>query len=110
MGFVHAEFDALAWCDGAHPLESKKVAPAGLTLLKFEPGFADPNWCARSHVLFVTQGVLNVELSDKNVAVSAGQAIWLPAGTRHRASVTEGQSALVFAASDLQRVEPDSAE
>lgn len=103
MGHSLATFDTLPWTSGAHPLEQKKVAAGGLSLLQFEPGFSDPNLCERSHVLFVLQGTLQLELADETVAVGPGQAIWLEAGTSHRAVVSGGAPALVFAASDFER-------
>lgn len=95
-------FDAMAWAEGNHPLESKKVGGAGLTLLRFEPGFSDPTWCERSHVFFVTHGTLEIELQDARLRVAAGQALWLEAGTRHRASVAGGDAVVVFVASDVR--------
>jgi len=93
----------MEWSAGAHPLEQKKALPNDLTLLRFEPGFADPNWCHHSHVFFVLQGTLHLEFEDGEVAVDAGQAMWLDEGTAHRASVRGGSAVLLFAASNLKR-------
>jgi quercetin dioxygenase-like cupin family protein len=101
MAWSLAPFDSMAWAPGNHPLEQKKVGPAGLTLLSFEPGFSDSNWCERSHAIYVVQGTLHVELSDETVALQAGEALWIDAGTKHRASVRGGPAALVFIISDV---------
>lgn len=74
-----------------------------MAMLRFEPGFSDPNWCERSHVLFVTHGELAVELEEQTVTLGAGQALWLAPGTRHRVAVVGGQAALLLAVSDVQR-------
>jgi quercetin dioxygenase-like cupin family protein len=103
MGWVHAELDRLEWTPGNHPLEEKKVGAGGITLLRFAPGFSDPNWCERSHLLFVVEGTLCVDFRERRVEVSAGQALWLDGGTAHRASVPGAQAAIVLAASDLRR-------
>ncbi len=101
MGYSAADFDQMPWTPGGHPLEQKKVANAGLSLLQFEPGFDDPNWCERSHVMFVLQGTLHLEFEGETVALEAGRALWIDAGTPHRASVRGGAPALVFIASDV---------
>ncbi|MET0411937.1 MAG: cupin domain-containing protein, partial [Polyangiaceae bacterium] len=87
-----------------------KVADGGVTLLRFAPGFEDPSWCERSHLLFVIEGTLTVDLAERRVEVAAGQALWLDPGTRHRASVRHEQAAVVLAASDLARVARQAAE
>lgn len=110
MSWVHAELDRLDWVPGNHPLEQKKVAEGGVTLLRFAPGFEDPSWCERSHLLFVIEGTLTVDLAERRVEVSAGQALWLDPGTRHRASVRHEQAAVVLAASDLSRIVRRDAE
>lgn len=106
MAWSLAAFDELEWSAGVHPLESKKVAPNGLVLLRFEPGFSDPNWCERSHVLHVLQGTLSVELEEGRVEVGPGQALWLDPGTAHRAAVTRAEAVLVLAVSDIVRAAP----
>lgn len=99
-----AAFDRLEWQPGNHPLERKKVADVGLCMLRFEPGFEDPSWCERSHLLYVLEGVLTIELDDRQLEVAAGQALWLDPGTRHRASVRHDVAAVVLAASDRSRL------
>ncbi len=103
MGYSTANFTDIPWAQGAHPLEQKKVADGGMTLLQFEPGFDDPNWCERSHALFVVQGTLHLEFESETVALEAGAGIWIDPGTPHRASVRRGAPAIVFAVSDLVR-------
>jgi quercetin dioxygenase-like cupin family protein len=103
MVWTHASFGEQAWSQGAHPLEQKKVAPPGMVLLRFEPGFADPNWCSRSHVLFVVSGVLGVEFRDGNVVVPAGDAIQIPQGIEHRVAVVGSAETTLFAVSELEQ-------
>lgn len=96
-----AAFSELPWTPGAHPLERKKTSPTGLVMLEFAPGFADPNWCSRSHVLFVIEGTLTLELRDGRAVVEAGNAYSLAQGTEHRA-VNDGDRAVItFVVSDL---------
>jgi quercetin dioxygenase-like cupin family protein len=108
MTWSLAALDELEWTPGTHPLESKKVPANGLVLLRFDPGFSDPNWCERSHVLYVLQGTLRVELDATAVEICPGQALWLEPGTRHRASVTRAEPVLVLAVSDIVRASPPS--
>jgi quercetin dioxygenase-like cupin family protein len=103
MTWSMAAFDRLEWTAGAHPLESKKVADNGLVLLRFEPGFSDPSWCERSHVLYVVQGTLSLELESERIEIGPGQAIWLEPGTRHRAAVARAEPVVLLAVSDIAR-------
>jgi len=97
---VLAPFSDVPWQPGNHPLERKKVSDGGLTLLEFAPGFSDPNVCERSHVLFVLEGTLTLELRAETVAVQAGNAFWLDRGTEHRASNRGNVPVVLFVASD----------
>lgn len=102
MSCTHFAFASAPFEQGAHPLEQKKVArehPVGL--LRFAPGFADPNWCLRAHVLYVLEGTLELELRDRVQSVAAGDACWLDAGTAHRARNPGQTPVLAFLVSDL---------
>lgn len=101
-----AQFSSIPWEQGGHPLERKKVSSTGLVLLEFAPGFADPNWCRRSHVIYVIEGTLSLELRDGVVAISAGDAFALASGVEHRAA-NHGECRVVsFVASDIAPIPP----
>jgi quercetin dioxygenase-like cupin family protein len=102
MAFALIDFANTPWTPGGHPLEQKKVDPHGAAvMLKFAPGFADPNWCPRSHVLYVLLGTLTVHFESDTLTVSAGQACRIDAGTKHRAANTTPQDVVLLAVSDL---------
>ncbi len=87
MAHETLDFEKLPWQPGAHPLEKKKLgALGGATLLRFEPGFEDPNWCVNGHAGCVLEGTLRLILDDGEMEVRAGQGFVIDAGTRHRAS------------------------
>ena len=69
--------------------------------LRFEPGFADPQWCSRSHVLIVLEGELAVEFRDHVVWVGAGDALKVDAGTEHRAKNHGKTPRVLFAVCDM---------
>lgn len=93
----------IPWEAGNHPLEMKKVAPGQpCTLLRFLPGFADPNLCQRSHVLHVLEGVLTLELADGVDYVSAGESYVLAPGTAHRARNDSSAELVMLAVSDIR--------
>jgi len=92
----------IPWEAGNHPLEMKKVAPGQpCTLLRFLPGFADPNMCQRSHVLHVLEGVLTIEHADGLDYIAAGETYVLSPGTSHRARNDAPAELLVLAISDI---------
>jgi mannose-6-phosphate isomerase-like protein (cupin superfamily) len=103
MACVRAAFDAMAWQPGAHPLERKKVCEARpLALLELAPGFSDPQVCRRSHVIYVLQGLLELQLDAGVERFEAGQCCWIDAGTVHRARNAGDQVLIIFVASDLE--------
>ena len=86
MAFTPLLFGSLDWTAGAHPLERKKVvAGHPAVLLEFAPGFEDPNWCERGHIIFVLDGVLDLVLVDRAERMRAGNGCVLDPNTRHRA-------------------------
>jgi mannose-6-phosphate isomerase-like protein (cupin superfamily) len=103
MPVTHLPFTELAWAESpTHPLEMKKVAGGrSAALLQFAPGFADPNACERSHVIYVLAGALELELDDRTVRISAGDACWIDRGSRHRARNPGAVNAIVFIVSDV---------
>ena len=84
MGTAIVRLNDMGWTNGAHPLERKKTE-AGVTLLEFAPGFADPNWCINGHVIYMLAGRLELELDGETLMVNSGEACVVDAGTRHRA-------------------------
>lgn len=99
-------FPELDWSPGGHPLEQKRAGgDRHLVLLRFQPGFADPNRCTRSHVLVVQEGVLTVELDDETLELRPGDALRLPRGTGHRALNRGSTDVLVLAVSDIEFVD-----
>jgi quercetin dioxygenase-like cupin family protein len=105
MSCTHFEFASAPFVPGGHPLEQKKVcAERPVGLLRFAPGFADPNWCERAHVIYVLSGVLELELREGTQRVAAGNGCWLDAGTPHRASNPGSQPADMIIVSDVALV------
>ncbi len=94
MSFTHLPFASLEWTTGAHPLEKKKVVDGHpVVMLEFAPGFEDPNWCERGHLIYALSGALELVLATRIERVTAGDGCVMPAGTRHRAR-NPGQSAV----------------
>ena len=102
MSCTHFEFASAPFVPGGHPLEQKKLcADRPVGMLRFEPGFADPNWCERAHVIYVLSGTLELELRDRTQRVTAGNGCWLDAGTPHRASNPGSEPAAMVIVSDI---------
>lgn len=104
MAVTRMPFPELPWTPSpTHPLERKKVvAGRSAALLEFAPGFFDPNPCLRSHVLYVVQGVLELQLDDRIERMSAGEACWIDRGSRHHACNPGPEPVLVFIVSDVE--------
>jgi quercetin dioxygenase-like cupin family protein len=86
VSFTRLPFSSFGWAPGAHPLEKKKVlAGHPVVLLEFAPGFEDPNWCEREHVMYVIEGELELVLRDRTEQLQAGDGCVIARNTRHRA-------------------------
>jgi quercetin dioxygenase-like cupin family protein len=102
MALEKIPFASLPFVQGAHPLERKTTGdtrPIGV--LEFAPGFADPNWCRRAHVVFVLQGVLTFELEHAREHIATGESCVIGADTPHRARNDGSETVLAFVASDV---------
>jgi|GEM_PF-1569264 len=103
MTAVHASLRDRPWVQGAHPLEWKQVDPKQplVSRLRFDPGFADPNWCTNTHVLYVELGELSIELAEETLVIQAGQFLHLGPGAVHRAKNLGAEPVEIFVVSQL---------
>lgn len=91
MPFTHLPFTSLSWTAGAHALEKKKVVEDHpVALLEFAPGFEDPDWCIRGHIIYVIEGTLELALDERTEQLKVGDGCVLERGTRHRAKNPAG--------------------
>lgn len=104
MAVTRLAFGSMEWAQSpSHALEQKKVVPGtSAALLRFAPGFEDPNLCERSHVLYVVAGTLELALDERVERIAAGEACWIDRGSKHRARNPGAQDAVVFIVSDLK--------
>lgn len=104
MAVTRIPFASMDFAQSAtHPLEQKKVADGrSAVLLRFAAGFEDPNPCARSHVLYVVSGTLELVLDGCVERVAAGDACWIDRGSAHRARNPGAEDAIVFIVSDFE--------
>jgi quercetin dioxygenase-like cupin family protein len=97
MAYVRIAWPQMPWIAGSDPRERKKSeAGHGVTMLEFAPGFVDPQWCDRGHVLLVLDGTLELELESGTERLAAGEAAVVDAGTRHRAANPTSAPARIF--------------
>ncbi|MGH7324440.1 MAG: cupin domain-containing protein [Candidatus Rokuibacteriota bacterium] len=61
--------------------------------MEFAPGFADPNWCAKGHAVYVLAGVLESQYEDGVSVRRAGEAYIIPPGVPHRSRNPHGAPA-----------------
>ncbi|NOY90933.1 MAG: cupin domain-containing protein [Deltaproteobacteria bacterium] len=100
MSFTRLPFPDLPWQPGNHPLEEKKLGDApGVVLLRFAPGFRDPEVCRGDHVLYVISGEFTLGLEGEDVVLRAGEACTLRAGSAHRAENAGPEPVILLAVS-----------
>ena len=104
MALTIHTFGAATWSPGGHPLEQKNLGGDDhVVMLQFKPGFRDPNWCERAHIIYVVAGELGLELKDgTQKRIMAGSACTIPHGTAHQAFCDGPDTAQLFVVSDLQ--------
>ena len=101
--FTRIPFPSLPFTQGGHPLERKKTGThPSVILLEFAPGFADPNWCRRAHIVYVLQGRLTFEFEHGAESFDAGESCVIETGTPHRARNDGPDTLLAFVVSDMQ--------
>ncbi len=97
MAFIALPFTRLGWSPGGHPLERKKrVGDHPAVLLEFAPGFEDPHWCARGHMILVLEGSLDLVLTERTERIHAGDGCVLDPQTPHRAKNTGTRTVRLF--------------
>jgi quercetin dioxygenase-like cupin family protein len=102
VAFTKISF-ASPFVQGAHPLERKKNSQhPSVVMLEFAPGFADPSWCRRAHIVYVLRGELTPEVDGVRERIAAGESCVLDGGTPHRAANEGTEPVLAFVASDLE--------
>lgn len=94
------DFAALGWSRWAGELPGRvKVARAEgqqLRMMELGPGFVEPDWCERGHIVYVVSGRYMQQVGDETWEMQAGQALILAPGTRHRSRNTGSLAAVVF--------------
>lgn len=75
----------MPWIErGAARLKELAAWGRRLRLVEFAPGFADPNWFAKGHAVYVLAGALESQYEDGVSVRRAGEAYIIPPGVPHR--------------------------
>ncbi len=95
------DFAKLAWIETAPGSRSKTVerGESRLRLVEFSPGFREEGWCTKAHRGYVVEGSLDLVFPDHTETLSAGDALFIPAGASggHKAVVRSGLARLILA-------------
>ena len=89
-------FDEVPWEILAPGSRHKLVVRDGrrLRLLELDERFVEPDWCTRGHFGVVVSGTLRLDTPEGEAILQPGDALALPAGARHKASVAQGRAVL----------------
>jgi quercetin dioxygenase-like cupin family protein len=95
------DLNAVPWTErGAARLKELSAYGKRLRIVEFGPGFSDPNWCRKGHVVYVLEGVIESEYEDGDSSRRAGEAYVIPAGVKHRSRNPHGVSATLLIVDD----------
>jgi hypothetical protein len=63
-----------------------------LRVVEYSPGYCADHWCAKGHILFVLDGLLDTELADgRTVRLTAGMSYQVADDSMpHRSTTTDG--------------------
>lgn len=80
------EFEKLAWQPLSPGARQKAFAQDNNTirLIEFSEKFIEPNWCEKSHIGFVLEGEMELNINGVIKRVKAGDGLFIPKGPRHR--------------------------
>jgi len=86
------DLEGIPWVEPAAGVRSRTADHGGrrVRLVELAPGFREPEWCRKAHVGYVLAGRLEIVFAEGAETLSAGDALVIAAGERHRASVVEG--------------------
>ncbi len=95
------EFKKLEWMNGPFEGIYLKVFEQNqqmIRLVKFNPGFIEPDWCQKSHVGFVLEGSFDLEFPDKTIQYKAGDGLFIDTSENHEhiIKVTSTEPVLLF--------------
>jgi quercetin dioxygenase-like cupin family protein len=77
--------------------KSRTKGDQTIRLVEFTNGVIEEDWCIRGHIGFVLEGELEIDFGQSVSLLTKGDGLYIPEGTRHRATVRHGGSAvLVF--------------
>jgi quercetin dioxygenase-like cupin family protein len=95
------DFKNQEWKDGAFEGIYLKVYEQNqqmIRLVKFNPGFIEPDWCKKRHVGFVLEGSFDLEFPDKTLQYKSGDGVFMD-GTqdhKHIVKVTSNDPVILF--------------
>lgn len=105
------DFEAAAWVErGSARLKEMSAHGKRVRLVEFLPGFDDPNWCAKGHVVFVLEGAVESRYQDGVTPRHAGEAYIIPPGIPHRSRNPHRVPARLLIVDDIVLAESASAE
>jgi quercetin dioxygenase-like cupin family protein len=86
------DFDELPLTQPANGTQCRGLALGGrqYRLVEFATGFCEELWCERGHVGYCLAGELELEFENAVETYTAGMAMVIEPGDRHRARVVDG--------------------
>ncbi len=100
-GVRAVDLDTAPWIDrGTARLKEFTAYGKRLRLVEFLPGFSDPSWCFKGHVVYVLEGAVESHYEDGVSSRRAGEASVIPAGVKHRSRNPHARSAKLLIVDD----------
>jgi quercetin dioxygenase-like cupin family protein len=79
------DFESMRWQSPAPGVRFKECERNGsrLRLTEFTKEFIEPDWCAKGHIGYVLQGVIEVDFRQRQEVFVAGDGLFIPPGNEH---------------------------
>jgi quercetin dioxygenase-like cupin family protein len=78
-------------------IKSRTKGDQTIRLVEFTGGVLEEDWCIKGHIGLVLDGEMEIDFGQSVSKLTKGDGLYIPEGTRHRATVSaSGSAVLVF--------------
>lgn len=94
MQTYRVDFEKLPWIQAGEGIRFKcfEHCKRKIRLMELGETYRDNDWCVSGHASYILEGKFTVKFEERTEVFSAGDTVYIPAGTKHIAMVEEGNS------------------
>ena len=91
-------FENLQWVQIASGMRCKTFSSDKKTirLIELTEGFADSDWCEKSHTNYILEGEFSLDFFDEQTRIKKGDTVYIPEGHKHKAILGKDERVLML--------------